>query len=505
MTKDDVLMMADVLSREKDIDRGIVFEAIEAALATATRKRNREDIEVRVEIDRNTGDYKAFRQWEIVEDDAAVESPARQMTFAAAEISYPDDTHEMGGFVEEPLETVAAFGRIEAQAAKQVISQKVREAERARVYEDFKDRIGQMVQGVVKRVGNREAIIDLEGVEASLPRSNWIDREVLRSGDRVKSILGEVRTEPRGPQLILDRRCPELVVKLFQLEVPEVGQGVIEILGAARDPGSRAKIAVRSQDSRIDPVGACVGIRGARVQSVSNELNLERIDIITWADNPAEFVIKALQPAEVESIIVDEDSHSMDVVVDEQQQSLAIGRGGQNVRLASDLSGWTLNIMTDEAAAEKAEQEAQQASERLMTQLNIDAEVAGVLVEEGFVTPEEVAYVPVQELLDVEGFDQDLVDQLRARARDFLDIREIAEAENLRPEPDLLAMDGMDEETATLFASKGIRSMEDLAECATDELTELTGIEEERAAALIMTARIPWFEEPVSENQSVEA
>ncbi|MEK9942831.1 MAG: transcription termination factor NusA, partial [Gammaproteobacteria bacterium] len=462
----------------------------------------REDIEVRVEIDRKTGDYKAFRQWEIMEDDVAVESPARQTTLAAAEITHPDASHEVGGVVEEPLETVATFGRIEAQAAKQVISQKVREAERARVYEDFKDRVGQMVQGVVKRVGNREAIIDLEGVEASLPRSNWIDREVLRSGDRVKSILAEVRSEPRGPQLILDRRCPELVIKLFQLEVPEVGQGVIEILGAARDPGSRAKIAVRSHDSRIDPVGACVGIRGARVQSVSNEINLERIDIITWAENPAEFVIKALQPAEVESIIVDEESRSMDVVVDENQQSLAIGRGGQNVRLASELSGWELNIMTDEAAAEKAEREAQLAVERLMTQLNIDAEVAGVLVEEGFVTPEEVAYVPVQELLEVEGFDQDLVEQLRVRAKDFLDIREIAELEKSRPQADLIAMDGMDDDTAALFASKGIRSMEELAECATDELVELTGIDFERASALIMTARAPWFEASATEAAS---
>jgi N utilization substance protein A len=294
------------------------------------------------------------------------------------------------------------------------------------------------------------------------------------------------------------------VIKLFQLEVPEVGQGVIEILGAARDPGSRAKISVRSQDSRIDPVGACVGIRGARVQSVSNEINLERIDIITWVESPAEFVIKALQPAEVDSILVDEESRSMDVVVEESQLSLAIGRGGQNVRLASELSGWELNIMTDDAAAEKAEQEAQEAVERLMTQLNIDSEVAGVLVEEGFVTPEEVAYVPVQELLDVEGFDEDLVEQLRVRARDFLDIREIAELEQSRPEADLQTMEGMDEATATLFAGKGIRSMEELAECATDELVEMTGIDAERASELIMIARKPWFEETEGAAESQE-
>ncbi len=495
MTKDDVLMMAEVLSREKDLEQGVVFEAIEAALATATRKRNREDIDVRVAVDRDSGDYEAFRQWEIVEDDSLVESPARQMTLAAANISYPDEPHAIGEMVEEPLETVATFGRIEAQAAKQVINQKVREAERARVFEEFKDRIGEMVQGVVKRVGNREALVDLEGVEASLPRSVWIDREALRSGDRIKGILTEVRSEPRGPQLILDRRCPELVIKLFQLEVPEVGQGVIEVLGASRDPGSRAKIAVKSNDPKIDPVGACVGIRGARVQSVSNEINLERIDIITWSENPAEFVIKALQPAEVDTIIIDEESQSMDVVVDENQQSLAIGRGGQNVRLASDLTGWELNIMTDEAAAEKAEMEAQETRERLMEQLNIDSEVAGVLVEEGFLTPDEVAYVPLQELMDVEGFDEELVGQLRERARNYLDIREIAELEKTRPEDDLLGMDGMDEGTARLFASKGIRSMEELAECATDELVELTDIDEVRASELIMIARAPWFAE----------
>ena len=495
MTKDEVLMMADVLSREKELEKDVVFLAIEAALATATRKRNREDIEVRVSIDQGTGDYEAFRQWEIVDDDAVLESPISQMTLAAANISYPDVAHEVGGFVEEPLEVVAKFGRIEAQAAKQVINQKVREAERSRIYETFKDRVGEMVQGVVKRVGHREAIVDIESVEASLPRSTWIDREALRNGDRIKSILTEVRSEARGPQLILDRRSPELVIKLFRLEVPEVGQGVIEVLGASRDPGSRAKIAVRSNDPKIDPVGACVGIRGARVQSVSNELNLERIDIITWTESPAEFVIKALQPAEVDSIIIDEESRAMDVVVDENQLALAIGRGGQNVRLASELTGWQLNIMTDEAALEKAELESQASCERLREQLNIDNDVAEVLVEEGFLTPEEVAYVPVQELVDIEGFDQELVEQLRRRAKEFLDIREFSELEKTRPEDDLLSMEGMDDETARLFAQNGVRSMEELAECATDELVELSGIDEERAAELIMTARAPWFAE----------
>ena len=495
MGNDEILMMAEVLSREKGLDETSVFEAIEAALATATRKQNREDIEVRVAIDRKTGDYEAFRQWEIVEDDDMIETPARQMTLAGSEIVYPDQEHEVGGVVEEPIERVANFGRIEAQAAKQVINQKVREAERSRIYEEFKERQGDMVQGVVKRVGNREAIVDIEGVEAALPRSAWIDREALRSGDRIKAILTEVRSDSRGPQLVLDRKIPELVVQLFQLEVPEVGQGVIDVLGAARDPGSRAKIAVRSNDPRIDPVGACVGIRGSRVQSVSNAINLERIYIITWSENPAEFVIKALQPAEVDSIIIDEESRSMDVVVDESQLSLAIGRGGQNVRLASELTGWTLNIMTDEAAAEKGELEAQANRERLMEQLDIDAEVAEVLVEEGFTTLDEVAYVPAQELLQVEEFDENLVEELRKRAREILLVREIAEQERLSPEDDLLSMEGMDEETAKLFSSRGIRSMEELAEQATDELVELTGIDEERAGQLIMTARAPWFAE----------
>jgi N utilization substance protein A len=495
MGNDEILMMAEVLSREKGLDETSVFEAIEAALATATRKQYREDIEVRVAIDRDTGNYEAFRQWEIVEDDDMIETPARQMTLAGSEISYPDQDHEVGGVVEEPFETVASFGRIEAQAAKQVINQKVREAERSRIYDEFKGRQGEMVQGVVKRSGNREAIIDIEGVEATLPRSAWIDREALRSGDRIKAILTEVRSDSRGPLLVLDRKIPELVIKLFQLEVPEVGQGVIDVLGAARDPGSRAKIAVRSNDPKIDPVGACVGIRGSRVQSVSNAINLERIDIITWSENPAEFVIKALQPADVDSIYIDEESQSMDVVVDESQLSLAIGRGGQNVRLASELTGWTLNIMTDEAAAEKGELEAQENRERLMELLDIDAEVAEVLVEEGFTTLDEVAYVPAQELLQVEEFDENLVEELRKRARETLLVRDIAEQERLSPEDDLLGMEGMDEETARLFSSRGIRSMEELAEQATDELVELTGIDEERAGQLIMTAREPWFAE----------
>ena len=495
MTNDEILMTAELLSREKDLSKIVIFEAIEAALATATKKREREDIEVRVSIDQTTGDFEVFRQWEIVEDDEIQESPARQITLAAARISYPESEHEVGGMVEDPMEVSVSFGRIEAQAAKQVINQKVREAERARVYSEFKDRTGEMVQGVVKRVSHREAMVDIEGVEAALPRSAWIDRELMRNGDRIKAILTEVRDEVRGPQLMLDRRLPELVIKLFQLEVPEIGRGIIDLVGASRDPGFRAKIAVRSNDPKIDPVGACVGIRGSRVQSVSNAINLERIDIITWSENPAEFVIKALQPAEVESIVIDEDAHSMDVVVDEAQLSQAIGRQGQNVRLASQLTGWELNIMTDQAAAEKSEAESEAARDKLMEFLDIDHDVALALVDEGFTTLEEVAYVPVQELLAVEEFDEELVEELRRRAKENLLIKEISERQKLTPEDDLIEMDGMDEETARYFASKGVRSMEELAECATDELVEMMGIDEERAAELIMTARAPWFAE----------
>jgi N utilization substance protein A len=492
ITNSEILMMADVVSREKSLDKELIFEAIEAALATATRKLHREDIEARVEIHRDTGDYNAFRQWEIIDDEEIMESPARQVFLSEAAKEHPEK--QIGDMIEEPLEAVA-FGRIAAQAAKQVITQKVREAERQRVVAEYSDRVGEMLMGTVKRVDRGDAIVDLGGVDAVLPRSAMIPREALRPGDRIRGILKEVRAETRGPQLFLDRVTPDLVLKLFQLEVPEAGEGIIEILGAARDPGSRAKIAVRSNDKRVDPVGACVGIRGARVQSVSNEIGGERVDIIPWTENPAEFVINALAPAEVESILVDEDANSMDVVVDESQLSQAIGRGGQNVRLASELSGWVLNILTDKDAEEKAERETQEISERLMKQLDIDGDVAGILVQEGFTTLEEVAYVPKQELVDIEEFDEELVDELRSRASDSLLTKAIADEEAIVPQADLLEMEGMDEETAHLFASQGIRSMEDLAECATDELVELTSIDEERAAQLIMTARAPWFEE----------
>lgn len=495
MKGSDILMMADVVSQEKSLDKEVIFQAIEAALATATRKRHNEDIEARVSVDPNTGDYDTFRQWEVMDDDAEIEFPDRQLSLSEARQEYPDI--EVGAHVEQPLPTVE-FGRIAAQAAKQVIMQKVREAERERIVREYQEREAEMMTGVVKRLERGDAVVDLGGAEALLAKSVMIPREGLRPGDRIRAILERVTPAPRGPQLFLNRISPVLLIQLFNLEVPEAGEGLIDILGAARDPGLRAKIAVHSNDPKIDPVGACVGIRGSRVQSVSNEIAGERVDIIKWSQEPAQFVINALAPAEVESILVDEEAQSMDVVVDETQLSQAIGRGGQNVRLASELTGWTLNILTDQDASEKVESESEENSKRLMEQLDVDADLAMILVQEGFTSLDEVAYVPKQELLDIEEFDEELVDELRSRAEDALLTRAIAQEEQLslaQPAQDLLEMEGMDEHTARLLASNGIRSMEALAECAVDELLEVPEMTEELASQLIMTARAPWFAE----------
>lgn len=502
----EILMMAEVLSTEKAVEKDVIFEAIEAALATATRKRHREDIDVHCVINRKDGSYIPYRVWEVIEDDAELEFPSKQICVSAAKEHDPD--LEVGDFLREELEAVP-FGRIAAQAAKQVIMQKVREAERNKISEEYEPRIGEMLSGVVKRQERGDTIIDLGGIEAILPRNRTIQREALRPGDRVRTILSEVKQNNRGPQLVLDRVTPQLVLALFRAEVPEASENIIEIVGAARDPGLRAKIAVKSNDSKVDPVGACVGIRGSRVQSVSNEINGERVDIIKWSEDPAQFVINALAPAEVESIMVDEDKSSMDVIVDESQLSLSIGRGGQNVRLASELTGWEINIMTFEQANEKLEEESSGVRELFMQKLDIDADVATILIQEGFSSLEEVAYVPRDEMLDIEEFDEVLVDELRQRADDALVTLAIQKEELLKgadPAEDLLTMESMDETTAKFLAINNIKTMEDLAEAATDELLEIEGLEltQERAQELIMIARRPWFEEAETKDD-VEA
>jgi len=499
-------MVVDAVSNEKGVTKDIIFEAIEAALASATKKRHREDIEVRVAIDRNTGDYETFRRWEVVEDNEEnpMEFPTRQIRLDDARRDRPEI--QPGDFVEEQMVSLE-FGRIAAQTAKQVIVQKVREAERNKVLDTYRDRVGEMVSGVVKRVERGSALLDLgNNAEALIPREEMIPREAMRAGDRVRSYLKEVRPESRGPQLFLSRTAPELLTHLFKIEVPEINEGLIEIINSARDPGSRAKIAVRARDPRIDPIGACVGMRGSRVQAVSNELGGERVDIILWDENPAQFVINAMAPAEVVSILVDEDSHSMDVAVAEENLSQAIGRGGQNVKLASELTHWELNVMSVEQAEEKTETESRSISQLFMDQLDVDEEIANILVQEGFSSIEEVAYVPENEMLEIEEFDGDLVNELRNRARDVILTRAIASEEKLadaEPAADLLNMEGMDEALAYELAGRGVVTMEDLAEQSVDELMEIEDMDEERAGKLIMTARIPWFEEEKKSEESV--
>jgi N utilization substance protein A len=495
--KQEILLVVDAVSNEKGVEKEIIFEAMEAALASATRKKHGGDIEVRVAIDRETGAYDTFRRWEVVEEpeEGELEAPERQLVLEEARKRKPDA--EVGDFVEEPMESVA-FGRIAAQTAKQVIVQKVREAERAKVVEAYLDRKGELITGVVKRVDRGNVVLDLGGnAEAFIPKAEMIPRESVRSGDRLRGYLYDVRSEVRGPQLFVSRTIPQLAIELFKLEVPEVGEGLIEIVAAARDPGMRAKIAVKTHDQRIDPVGACVGMRGSRVQAVSNELAGERVDIILWNENPAQFVINAMSPAEVASIVVDEEKHAMDIAVSEENLSQAIGRGGQNVRLASQLTGWELNVMDEAQAAEKSETEARELIETFMKQLDVDEEIAGILVQEGFTSIEEVAYVEREEMLGVEEFDEDIVDELRRRANDVLLTKAIAVEEKYSVEPaeDLLNMEGMDRELAYELASREVVTMEDLAEQSIDELMEVDGMDEERAGRLIMTARAPWFAE----------
>lgn len=491
----EILLVADAVSNEKGVAKEIIFEAMEIALATATKKRHGGDVDIRVVIDRQSGDYVTYRRWQVIDDAETqqLEFPERQITLSAARLDNPD--LQPDDYIEEEVESVS-FGRIAAQTAKQVIVQKVREAERAQVVDAYKGRIGELISGIVKRIDRGSIILDLgNNIEALIPREHVIPREAIRPGDRARGYLYDVRSEPRGPQLFVSRTMPQFLIELFRIEVPEVNEGLIDIMGAARDAGMRAKIAVRSNDQRIDPVGACVGMRGSRVQSVTNEMNGERVDIVLWNDNPAQFVINAMAPAEVLSIVVDEDSGSMDIAVEEDQLSQAIGRGGQNVRLASELTGWELNVMTEAQAEEKNEAELNALIKLFHEQLNVDEEVAGILVQEGFSSIEEVAYVPVHEMLEIEEFDEEIVNELRARAKDILVTREISNEEHggAEPEQDLLEMDGMDTGLAETLAGMGICTMEDLAEMAVDDLLEIEGMDEARAASLIMTARAPWF------------
>ncbi len=488
----DILLLVDALAREKNVAKDTVFLALEMALASATKKRFKDEVDVRVEIDRESGDYKAFRRWTVVPDEEH-EEPAHQIAITDAEQREP--ALALGDVVEEPLEPVE-FGRIGAQAAKQVILQKIRDAEREQILNDFLERGESLVTGTVKRAERGNLIVESGRVEALLPRDQLIPKENLRVGDRVRAYIAKIDRAARGPQLVLSRIAPDFLVKLFELEVPEIEEGLLEIRAAARDPGLRAKIAVKSNDQRIDPVGTCVGMRGSRVQAVTQELAGERVDIILWSAEPAQFVINALAPAEVSSIVVDEERHSMDVVVDEDQLALAIGKGGQNVRLASELTGWQLNIMTTEERQQKTEAETSSVRALLMEKLDVDEEVAEILVSEGFTSLDEVAYVPINEMLEIEAFDEETVNELRRRARNALLTEAIKSEETVEhAAEDLLGMEGMDNQTARVLASKGITTMDALADLATDELTEMTGMDAERANKLIMAARQPWFRE----------
>jgi len=498
MANKEVLLVADVFANEKDIEKEVVYEALELALAAAAAKRHENHILARVEIDKESGEYATYRRWEVVaendEIDGDLEFPDSQ---ALLEVAQMDDADiEVGDFVEEEIESVA-FCRIAAQTAKQVITQKIREAERKKIVVAYEGRVGELITGVVKRLEKGSVYLDLGGnVEAYIPREEMIPRESIRIGDRVGGYLKEVRSEIRGPQLFVSRSAPELLIALFRLEVPEVGEGMIDVLAAARDPGSRAKIAVRSNDPRLDPVGACVGMRGSRVQAVSNELAGERVDIILWNDNEAQFVINAMSPAEIDSIVIDEDKHVMDLGVAADNLSQAIGRGGQNVRLATQLTGWELNVRDASTGGTDDNDETAVIKQKFIDQLDVDEEIADILIEVGLTDVEEIAYIPVEEMLEIEGFDEELVEALRGRAKDAVLINAIASEEAIvtsKPAQDLVEMEGMDDELAHEMAAKGILTMEDLADQAVDDLLGFSKMDEERAGKLIMKAREPWF------------
>ena len=490
----EVLLVVESVSNEKGVPASVIFEALELALATATKKRFEDEVELRVAINRQTSNYETFRCWTVVEE-SDFDDPAHQVTTDMPRAV--DANAKVGDVLEEKIESIE-FGRIAAQTAKQVIVQKVREAERAQVVEAYRERLGEIISGTVKKVTRDSVIVDLgNNAEAMLAREDIISRETFRVGVRLRALLKEIRTENRGPQLILSRTAPEMLIELFRIEVPEIAEELIEVMGASRDPGSRAKLAVRSKDKRIDPQGACIGMRGSRVQAVSGELAGERVDIVLWDDNPAQFVINAMSPAEVAAIIVDEDAHAMDIAVGADNLAQAIGRGGQNVRLASQLTGWTLNVMTEADIQAKQQAETGDILQRFIDELEVDEELAQVLVEEGFTSLEEIAYVPMEEMLSIDGFDEDIVNELRARAKDRLLTKAIANEEKLadaHPAEDLLSLEGMDKALAHELAVRGVVNREDLAEQSIDDLLDIDGIDAERAGKLIMAARAHWFE-----------
>lgn len=492
----EVLAVVEIMSNEKGVDKEIIFEAVEAALATATRKSHNDELNARVSIDRENGDYETFRIWEVIEDDVEIEEhPEWYITLTEAQ---KQDAHiEPGQFIEEQIESIE-FGRIGAQTAKQVIIQKVREAERKKVVDEYSKRVGEILTGQVKRIDRGDVILDLgDNVDAVIPRSELIGRETFKMGDRVRAYVQTVAFRPRGAQISMSRACKEMLIELFKIEVPEIGDDLIDIMSAARDVGLRAKVAVRANDPRLDPIGACVGMRGGRVQAVTNELNGERIDIVLWDANDAQFVINAMAPAEITSIMVEEDKHVMDLAVDDEQLSQAIGKNGQNVRLASELTGWELNVMTETDMADKHENESKLQVELFVNGLDVDEDLAEVLVNEGFTSLEEVAYVPTSEMLEIDGFDEDLVAALKDRAKDTLLTQAIAEEEKTamaEPAEDLLSLEGMTEELAKTLAANSVVTQEDLAELGTDELMEIVELDESVAGELIMKARAPWFE-----------
>ena len=484
----EILLLVDALAHEKNVARDVIFTAVELALASATKKKHDAGVDIRVEIDKETGEYKAFRCWTILPEEE-IENPEAELTI--------DDEKSKGkvisDLIKEPIPS-EEFGRIGAQAAKQVILQKVREAEREQILKDFLAQDEKLISGQIRRMERGNGVIEIGRLDAILPRDQMIPKENLRISDRVRAILIKIDETVRGPQLILSRTAPEFLIRLFELEVPEIEEGLLEIMAASRDPGLRSKIAVKANDQRLDPVGTCVGMRGSRVQAVTSELAGERVDIVLWSIEPAQFVINAMAPAEVSSIVVDEDKHSMDLVVAEDQLAQAIGRNGQNIRLASDLTGWELNILTEEQSDQKTKEEYTSSSQLFIEKLDVDEDVADILVKEGFSSLEEIAYVPIEEMVQIEAFDEETVNELRSRASAVILTAAIAKEEEVsEPAADLLSMDGMDPDTAKLLASKEIITMEDLAELAVDELIELVKMDEEKAKVLIMTARAPWF------------